>query len=248
MCGRRAGPRCDTAAVVAGDRRRRHSRCLRRGRNWRTKLAAFEQRHRRPTCGADRETAEPETIDQYGIRVAEAGRSAKGNNGAILIIAMKEKTAHRSRLRLGRCACPMSKPNASSARSSHRTSNRAQFAQGIDAGIDKIQLAVAKENKAETNAPSTTKAVDAKGTMPPRRRHGRIVDGHGASAARRLAVLVVCAALAVCRRYRRRRHLLFTNSAPRPGSPGFIGFVVANILRRVWINPAFPTGWASRLR
>ncbi len=57
------------------------------------KLAAFEQATGGQLAVLIVKTAEPETIDQYGIRVGDAWKIGKKgkDNGAILIIAMKEK-------------------------------------------------------------------------------------------------------------------------------------------------------------
>lgn len=104
-------------------------------------------------------TAEPEMIDQYGIRVGDAWKIGKKgkDNGAILLIAMKEK---KLRIEVG-YGWEGALPDVEAKRIIREVITpyfkKAQFAQGIDAGIDKIQLAVAKEKKAASNT------VDDKG-------------------------------------------------------------------------------------
>ena len=123
------------------------------------KLAAFEQATGGQLAVLVVKTAEPETIDQYGVRVGDAWKVGKKgkDTGAILIVAMKEK---KLRIEVG-YGWEGALPDVEAKRIIREVITpyfkKNQYAQGIDAGIDKIQLAVAKENKAE----STT--VDDKG-------------------------------------------------------------------------------------
>ena len=118
-----------------------------------SKLAAFEQATGGQLAVLIVKTAEPETIDQYGIRVGDAWKIGKKgkDNGAILLIAMKEK---KLRIEVG-YGWEGALPDVEAKRIIREVITpyfkQAQFAQGIDAGVDKIQLAVAKENKAESN-------------------------------------------------------------------------------------------------
>ena len=200
------------------------------------KLAAFEQATGGQLAVLIVKTAEPETIDQYGIRVGDAWKIGKKgkDNGAILIIAMKEK---KLRIEVG-YGWEGALPDVEAKRIIREVITpyfkQAQFAQGIDAGIDKIQLAVAKENKAESNtvndkgqwtqshnATRTDATVESLMGMAP------VLLGVLAVLSFLLPSLLVGGIAAV-------GTFFFTNSAPAAGVAGFIGFVVANILRGIF--------------
>ncbi len=114
------------------------------------KLAAFEQSSGGQLAVLIVKTAEPETIEQYALRVAEAWKIGKKgkDNGALLVLAMKEK---KIRIEVGYgWEGPL--PDVEAKRIIRETMTpffkQGQFAQGIDAGIDKIALAVSKDVKA----------------------------------------------------------------------------------------------------
>ena len=74
------GPCTHPAAVVAGDRRRRHPSASAR-QELETKLAAFEQATGGQLAVLIVKTAEPETIEQYAIRVGDAWKVGKKGSG-----------------------------------------------------------------------------------------------------------------------------------------------------------------------
>ena len=129
---------------------------------------------------------------------------------------------------------PTSKPSASSARSSQLHFKQAQFAQGIDAGIDKIQLAVVKGNKAESNtvndkgqwtqshnATRTDATIESLMGMAP------VLLGVLAVLSFLLPSLLVGGIAAV-------GTFFSPTCRPAAGVAGFIGFVIANILRGIF--------------
>lgn len=200
------------------------------------KLASFEQATGGQLAVLIVKTAEPETIDQYGIRVGETWKIGKKgkDTGAILIVAMKEK---KLRIEVG-YGWEGALPDVEAKRIIREVITpffkKAQFAQGIDAGIDKIQLAVAKENKAESNT------VNEKGQW---------TNSHNASATEStieslfgmapvllgvLAVLSFILPGIVVGGVAGVGTFLFTNSLPAAGAAGFIGFVLASILRSIF--------------
>lgn len=201
-----------------------------------TKLASFEQSTGGQLAVLIVKTAEPETIDQYGIRVGETWKIGKKgkDTGAILIVAMKEK---KLRIEVG-YGWEGALPDVEAKRIIREVITpyfkKAQFAQGIDAGIDKIQLAIAKENKAEGNT------VNEKGQW---------TQSHNASATETaveslfgmapvllgvLAVLSFMLPGIVVGGIAGAGTFLFTNSLPAAGVAGFIGFVIASILRSLF--------------
>lgn len=200
------------------------------------KLAAFEQSTGGQLAVLIVKTAEPETIDQYGIRVGEAWKIGKKgkDNGAILIVAMKEK---KLRIEVG-YGWEGALPDVEAKRIIREVITpyfkQSQFAQGIGAGVDKIQLAVAKENKAA----STT--VDDKGQW---------TNSHNASAADStveslmgmapvllgvLAVLSFILPALLVGVIGGAGTFFFTSSLPAAGVAAFAGFVVASILRGIF--------------
>ncbi len=200
------------------------------------KLAAFEQATGGQLAVLIVKTAEPETIDQYGIRVGETWKIGKKgkDTGAILIVAMKEK---KLRIEVG-YGWEGALPDVEAKRIIREVITpyfkKAQFAQGIDAGIDKIQLAVAKENKAESNtvnekgqwtnshnANATESTIESLFGMAP------VLLGVLAVLSFMLPGIIVGGVAGV-------GTFLFTNSLPAAGAAGFIGFVLASILRSIF--------------
>ncbi len=200
------------------------------------KLVAFEQATGGQLAVLIVKTAEPETIDQYGIRVGDAWKIGKKgkDTGAILIIAMKEK---KLRIETG-YGWEGALPDVEAKRIIREVMTpflkQNQFAQGISAGIDKIQLAVAKENKAA----STT--VDDKGQW---------TNSHNASATDStieslmgmapvllgvLAVLSFVLPALLVGVIGGAGVFFFTASLPAAGIAAFVGFVGASILRGIF--------------
>ena len=200
------------------------------------KLAAFEQSTGGQLAVLIVKTAEPETIDQYGIRVGDAWKIGKKgkDTGAILIIAMKEK---KLRIETG-YGWEGALPDVEAKRIIREVitpfMKQNQFAQGISAGIDKIQLAVAKENKAA----STT--VDDKGQWS---------NSHNASATDStieslmgmapvllgvLAVLSFILPALLIGVIGGAGTFFFTSSVPAAGVAAFLGFVGASLLRGIF--------------
>lgn len=200
------------------------------------KLVAFEQATGGQLAVLIVKTAEPETIDQYGIRVGDAWKIGKKgkDTGAILIIAMKEK---KLRIETG-YGWEGALPDVEAKRIIREVMTpflkQNQFAQGISAGIDKIQLAVVKENKAA----STT--VDDKGQW---------TNSHNANATEStveslmgmapvllgvLAVLSFILPALLVGLIGGAGTFFFTSSLPAAGVAAFIGFVGASVLRGIF--------------
>ena len=200
------------------------------------KLAAFEQTTGGQLAVLIVKTAEPETIDQYGIRVGDAWKIGKKgkDTGAILIVAMKEK---KLRIEVG-YGWEGALPDVEAKRIIREVITpyfkQSQYAQGISAGIDKIQLAVAKENKAESttvndkgqwtqshNANATDTAIESLVGMAP------VILGVLAVLSFFLPALVIGGVAAA-------GTFLFTSSMGAAGMAGVLGVVVASILRGIF--------------
>ncbi len=200
------------------------------------KLAAFEKATGGQLAVLVVKTAEPETIDQYGIRVGEAWKIGKkgADTGAILIIAMKEK---KLRIEVG-YGWEGALPDVEAKRIISETITpffkKSQFAQGIDAGIDKIQLAVSKENKAASttvndkgqweqshNATTTDSTLEELAGMAP------VLLGVLAVLSFILPALVVGAVAGI-------GTFFFTSALPAAGIAAFVGFVGASILKGIF--------------
>jgi uncharacterized protein len=200
------------------------------------KLVAFEQSTGGQLAVLIVKTAEPETIDQYGIRVGDAWKIGKKgkDTGALLIIAMKEK---KLRIETG-YGWEGALPDVEAKRIIREVMTpflkQNQFAQGISAGIDKIQLAVAKENKA------TSTTVDDKGQW---------TNSHNANATESavesligmapvllgvLAVLSFILPALLVGVIGGAGVFFFTSSLPAAGVAAFIGFVGASVLRGIF--------------
>ena len=200
------------------------------------KLAAFELATGGQLAVLIVKTAEPETIDQYGIRVGDTWKVGKKgkDTGAILIVAMKEK---KLRIETG-YGWEGALPDVEAKRIIREVITpffkKNQYAQGIGAGIDKIQLAVAKENKAESttvnnkgqwtnshNANATESAVESLVGMAP------VLLGVLAVLSFIVPGIIVGGVAGI-------GTFLFTSSLPAAGIAAFIGFVVASILRSIF--------------
>ncbi len=194
------------------------------------KLTAFEQATGGQLAVLIVKTAEPETIDQYGIRVGEAWKIGKKgkDTGAILIVAMKEK---KLRIEVG-YGWEGALPDVEAKRIISETITpffkKSQFAQGIEAGIDKIQLAVSKENKAAAttvndkgqweqshNATTTESTLEELSGMAP------VLLGVLAVLSFILPALVVGAVAGI-------GTFFFTSALPAAGIAAFLGFVGAS--------------------
>ncbi len=200
------------------------------------KLATFEQATGGQLAVLIVKTAEPETIDQYGIRVGEAWKIGKKgkDTGAILIVAMKEK---KLRIEVG-YGWEGALPDVEAKRIISETITpffkKSQFAQGIDAGVDKIQLAVSKENKATAttvndkgqweqshNATATDSTLEELAGMAP------VLLGVLAVLSFVLPALVVGAVAGI-------GTFFFTGAMPAAGIAAFVGFVGASILKGIF--------------
>ena len=200
------------------------------------KLTAFEQTTGGQLAVLIVKTAEPETIDQYGIRVGEAWKIGKKgkDTGAILIVAMKEK---KLRIEVG-YGWEGALPDVAAKRIISDTITpffkQAQYAQGIEAGIDKIQLAVAKENQAAAttvndkgqweqshNASPTDSTIESLAGMAP------VLLGVVAVLSFILPALVVGVIAGI-------GTFFFTSALPAAGIAAFVGFVGAMILKGIF--------------
>ena len=200
------------------------------------RLATFEQATGGQLAVLIVKTAEPETIDQYGIRVGEAWKIGKKgkDTGAILVIAMKEK---KLRIEVG-YGWEGALPDVEAKRIISETITpffkKSQFAQGIEAGIEKIQLAVSKDNKAAAttvndkgqweqshNATTTDSTLEELAGMAP------VLLGVLAVLSFILPALVVGAVAGI-------GTFFFTSALPAAGIAAFIGFVGASILKGIF--------------
>jgi uncharacterized protein len=117
------------------------------------KLVAFEQATGGQLAVLIVKTAQPETIEQYALRVAEKWKiGTKGaDKGAIIVLAMQER---KIRIEVG-YGWEGALPDITAKRIIRETMTpyfkQNQYAQGLDAAIDKIQLAVSVDNKAASN-------------------------------------------------------------------------------------------------
>jgi uncharacterized protein len=201
-----------------------------------TKLTAFEQATGGQLVVLAVKTAEPETIEQYALRVAEAWKIGKKgkDNGALIVLAMKER---KIRIEVG-YGWEGALPDVEAKRIIRETMTpffkQNQFAQGIDAAIDKIQLAVSKDNKAEAttvndkgqweqshNATAKDATVESLLGMAP------VLLGVLAVLSFILPSLIVGGVAGI-------GTFFFTSSMPAAGIAGFIAFVLASILKGIF--------------
>ncbi len=200
------------------------------------KLAAFEQSTGGQLAVLVVKTAEPETIEQYALRVAEAWKIGKKgkDNGALIVLAMQER---KIRIEVG-YGWEGALPDVEAKRIIRETMapffKQNQFAQGIDAAIDKIQLAVSKENIAASttvndkgqweqshNATAKDATVESLLGMAP------VLLGVLAVLSFILPSLIVGGVAGV-------GTFFFTSSMPAAGIAAFIAFVLASILKGIF--------------
>jgi uncharacterized protein len=200
------------------------------------KLAAFEQSTGGQLAVLVVKTAEPETIEQYALRVAESWKIGKKgkDNGALIVLAMQER---KIRIEVG-YGWEGALPDVEAKRIIRETMapffKQNQFAQGIDAAIDKIQLAVSKENKAASstvndkgqweqshNATAKDATVESLLGMAP------VLLGVLAVLSFILPSLIVAGVAGI-------GTFFFTSSMPAAGIAGFIAFVLASILKGIF--------------
>ena len=113
------------------------------------RLEAFEQKTGGQLAVLVVPTARPETIEQYALRVAEAwkiGRAGR-DNGIVIVLAMAER---KVRIEVGR-GWEGALPDVEAKRIIREVMapffKQNQFAQGLSAAVDKIELAVAREGQ-----------------------------------------------------------------------------------------------------
>jgi uncharacterized protein len=200
------------------------------------KLAAFEQSSGGQLAVLVVKTAEPETIEQYALRVAEAWKVGKKgkDNGALLVLAMKEK---KIRIEVG-YGWEGTLPDVEAKRIIRETMTpffkQGQFAQGIEAGIDKIALAVSKDAKAAAtsvnekgqweqshNANATESTVESLMGMAP------VLLGVLAVLSFMLPAILVGGAAGI-------GTFFFTGSLPAAAIAGVVGLVGASILKGIF--------------
>ncbi|MFN3629782.1 MAG: TPM domain-containing protein [Casimicrobiaceae bacterium] len=127
------------------------------------RLAAFEQKTGGQLAVLIVPTAQPETIEQYALRVAEAwkiGRAGQ-DNGIVIILAMQER---KVRIEVGR-GWEGALPDVEAKRIIREVMapffKQNQFAQGLSAAVDKIELAVAREGQPADGAWQKSHQADA---------------------------------------------------------------------------------------
>jgi uncharacterized protein len=181
-------------------------------------------------------TTQPETIEQYAFRVATTWKlGGKGSDkGALLVLAMDDK---KIRIEVG-YGWEGALPDVTAKRIIRETIapffKQSQFAQGIDAAIDKIQLAVSADVKAGSNT------VDEKGQW---------AQSHNATAKDAtvesllgmspvlLGVLAVASFILpsfIVGGIAGVGTFFFTSSMPAAGIAAFIAFVLATILKGIF--------------
>ncbi len=200
------------------------------------KLVAFEQATGGQLAVLIVKTAQPETIEQYALRVAEAWKIGKKDvdKGAIIVLAMQER---KIRIEVGR-GWEGSLPDVTAKRIIRETMTpffkANQYAQGIDAAIDKIQLAVSVDAKAESNTVNekgqweqSHNATKADATVESLLGMSPVLLGVLAVLSFILPALLVGGIAGV-------GTFFFTSSMPAAGIAGFIAFVVASILKGIF--------------
>ncbi|MGL4231339.1 MAG: TPM domain-containing protein [Casimicrobium sp.] len=200
------------------------------------KLAAFEQSTGGQLAVLVVKTAEPETIEQYALRVAESWKIGKKgkDNGALIVLAMQER---KIRIEVG-YGWEGALPDVEAKRIIRETMapffKQNQFAQGIDAAIDKIQLAVSKENKAASNTVNdkgqweqSHNATAKDATVESLLGMAPVLLGVLAIFSFILPSLIVGGIAGV-------GTFFFTGSMPAAGIAGFIAFVLASILKGIF--------------
>lgn len=200
------------------------------------KLVAFEKATGGQLAVLTVKSTQPETIEQYAFRVATTWKlGGKGSDkGALLVLAMEDK---KIRIEVG-YGWEGALPDVTAKRIIRETIapffKQSQFAQGIDAAIDKIQLAVSADVKAGSNT------VDEKGQWA-QSHNATMTDATFESLMGMAPVLlgvlavtsfifpaIVVGALAGAGTF------FFTGSAPAAGIAGFIALVLAALLKGIF--------------
>jgi uncharacterized protein len=200
------------------------------------KLIAFEQATGGQLAVLAVKTAQPETIEQYALRVAEAWKiGTKGTDkGAILVLAMEEK---KIRIEVG-YGWEGALPDVTAKRIIRETISpffkQGQFAQGIDAAIDKIQLAVSADVKAGSNT------VDEKGPWA-QSHNATVKDGIFESLMSMAPVLLGVLAVAsfvlpslIVAGLAGVGTFFFTGSMPAAGVVGVLALVLSGLLKGIF--------------
>jgi uncharacterized protein len=200
------------------------------------KLAAFEQSTGGQLAVLVVKTAEPETIEQYALRVAEAWKIGKKgkDNGALIVLAMKER---KIRIEVG-YGWEGALPDVEAKRIIRETMTpffkQNQFAQGIDAAIDKIQLAVSKENIAESATVNEKGQWDQSHNATAKDATVESLLGMAPVGLGVLAVLSFILPSLIVGGVAGVGTFMFTSSMPAAGIAGFIAFVLASILKGIF--------------
>jgi uncharacterized protein len=201
-----------------------------------TKLAAFEQATGGQLVVLAVKTAEPETIEQYALRVAEAWKIGKKgkDNGALIVLAMTER---KIRIEVG-YGWEGALPDVEAKRIIRETMTpffkQNQFAQGIDAAIDKIQLAVLKDNKAEATTVNDKGQWEQSHNATAKDATVESLLGMAPVALGVLAVLSFILPSLIVGGVAGVGTFFFTSSMPAAGIAGFIAFVLASILKGIF--------------
>jgi uncharacterized protein len=216
----------DTAAILGIDARQQLEQ----------KLIAFEQATGGQLAILAVKTALPETIEQYALRVAEAWKiGTKGSDkGAIIVLAMQER---KIRIEVG-YGWEGALPDVTAKRIIRETMTpffkQNQFAQGLDAAIDKIQLAVSADVKAGSNT------VDEKGQWA-QSHNATVKDGIFESLMSLAPVLLGVLAVAsfmlpslIVAGLAGVGTFFFTGSMPAAGVVGVLALVLSGLLKGIF--------------
>jgi uncharacterized protein len=216
----------DTAAILGVDVRRQLEQ----------KIVAFEQATGGQLAVLTVKTAEPETIEQYALRVAEAWKiGTKGSDkGAIIVLAMQER---KIRIEVG-YGWEGALPDITAKRIIRETMTpffkQNQFAQGIDAGIDKIQLAVSADVKADSNTVNEKGQWEQSHNATAKDATLESLLGMAPVGLGVLAVLSFVLPSLIVGGLAGVGTFMFTSSMPAAGIAGFIAFVLASILKGIF--------------
>lgn len=252
----------DSAAILGVDARQQLEQ----------KIVAFEQATGGQLAVLTVKTAEPETIEQYALRVAEAWKIGKkgSDKGAVLVLAMQER---KIRIEVG-FGWEGALPDITAKRIIRETMTpffkQNQFAQGIDAAIDKIALAVSVDSNAASNTVNEKGQWEQSHNATAKDATFESLVGMAPVGLGLLAVLSFILPSIIVGGLAGVGTLMFTSSMPAAGIAGFIAFVLASILngifgsfrkgrplggRRVhrdsggssgpWISTGGDSGWSS---
>jgi uncharacterized protein len=210
------------------------------------KIRAFEAKSGGQVAVLIVPTAQPETIEQYALRVAEAWKIGKKgkDNGALVVLAMQEK---KVRIEVG-YGWEGALPDVEAKRIIREVMSpyfkQGQFGAGLAAGLDKIALTVTKDPanvapESQWNQSHNPTATDAAGEsllgMAP------MLLGMLAIFSFMLPSLIVGLIGGI-------GGFLFTGSAPAAAALGVGGFVVAAVLKSIFGGLRNNVGSGSRMR